>query len=388
MIIYSYFIHQPDFSVDSNTKNSLEIDVEINTSRKVEAKSEMVKFNFTVPPFMQSDYILDSPIYTTFKLKLLGYDKFPTFAIRLKFVENLICLPLERLSNIRNVQMNRFAKHVIYMIEGNISDVYLSARHPYDELLPAMYYHAGYNGGTCRTIIKGHKCSHSKSHYQVIKIYYLPHKTLVTPQEIDISMKKTTNCSNECSLDIGILEYMQNVSLRKTRYHEWRKVYRITWQIITAKARGYIVTINSTCASCTQLCDIAVALGLPLTSNKVIPGTNNVCGKYLDLIRIIGDIEMASDTKLLKFNDFRSILLNITSNAGSITQSEKIYGSWHDAHSYCADRNSSLLTLHPSQSDHVLDIRKSHSWNSFNEYYFAGLHRADSVSITLHPCNM
>ena len=292
MTIYGYYIHQTYFSVDSNAKSSLEIAVEINTSKQISATSEMVKFNFTVPPFVQSEHILDSPDYTTFKLKLLGYDKFPTFAIRVQFVENLICSPHERLTTFQNMLVNSVAKHVIYRIEGNISDVYLSPRHPYDELLSSIYSSAGYNGGTCRAIVKGHKCSYLKSHYQIIKIHYLPHKTLVTPQEIDISMKKTTNCSTECSLDIGILEYMQTVSFRKTRYHEWRKVYRMTWQIITAKARGYIVTINSTCASCTQLCDIALALGLPLTSNKVIPGTNNIYGKYLDLIRIIGDIKM------------------------------------------------------------------------------------------------
>ena len=177
----------------------------------------MVKFNFTVPPFVQSDHILHSPINTTFKLKLLGYDKFPTFAIRVQFRENLICSPHERLPNLRNLEMYRasFAEHIIYRIDGNTSDVYLAARHPYDELLSSIYNHAGYHGGTCRAIVKGHKCSYLKSHYQIIKIHYLPHKTLVTPQEVDISMKKTTNCSTECSLDIGILEYMQNVSFEE-----------------------------------------------------------------------------------------------------------------------------------------------------------------------------
>ena len=384
MYIYGYYIHQTDFSVDSNAKSSLEIDVEINTSRKFPVKPEMVKFNFTAPPFVQSEHILDLRVYTTFKLKLLGYDKFPTFAIRVQFVENLICSPHEQLTAFPNMLANRVAKHVIYRMEGNISDVNLSPCHPYDELLSSLYNSAGYNGGTCRAIVKGHECSYLKSHYQIIKIHYFPHKTLVTPHEIDISMKKTTNCSTECSLDIGILEYMQNVSLRKTRYHEWRKVYRTTWQIMTAKARGYIVTINSTCASCTQLCDIALALGLPLTSNKVIPGTNNIYGKYVDLIRIFGDIRMKlhQSHKLLTFSDFQSILLNITSTVGSITESEKIYGSWYDAHAYCAERNSSLLTLHPSQSGHVLDIGPSHSWTNLNEYYFAGLRRADSVSTT------
>ena len=52
MTIYSYYIHQTDFSINSNAKSSLEIDVEINTSRNFPAKSGMVKFNFTVPPFV------------------------------------------------------------------------------------------------------------------------------------------------------------------------------------------------------------------------------------------------------------------------------------------------------------------------------------------------
>ena len=119
MTIYSYFIYQIDFAVDSSAKRYLEIDVEINTSRKFPAKSGMVEFNFTVPPFVQSEYILDSPIYTTFKIKLLGYDKFPTFAIRVQFRENLICSPHGRLNYLLNTVTKTDKRFLLSVFDGN-----------------------------------------------------------------------------------------------------------------------------------------------------------------------------------------------------------------------------------------------------------------------------
>ena len=167
------------------------------------------------------------------------------------------------------------------------------------------------------------------------------------------------------------------------RYHEWRGVYRVTWQIIAAKSRGYLVTINSTCLVCTvQLCDVAIALGLPLTSNKVLPNTNNVYGKYLDHIKF-RHYKTYVET-FLSFKDFQSIFADLTRPSHPITVSEPLYGNWYDAHEYCANRNSTLLNLHPWQSGRLLDLvhAANDGWiNSFDILYFAGLHRANAVSI-------
>ena len=128
-------------------------------------------------------------------------------------------------------------------------------------------------------IVTKHKCPLLKPQYQIIKIHYRPHKTLVTAQEVDISLKKTLNCSIACPLGIGILEYIHNNSWGKIHYHEWGGVYRVTWQIIAAKSRGYSITVNSTCAACAQLCDVAIAIGLPHAINKVMFNTYKIYSK-------------------------------------------------------------------------------------------------------------
>ena len=383
MSVYNYLIDHTDLSFDSGAESSLEMDVEMKIFQQNSANSVSTNVSFTVslPAFEHNEYSFDFPHYTIFSVRLLGYNKFPTFAIRVHFIERRICSPQDPVIGSYNHNMNTSADDVIHIIRENISDVYLSPRHPYDELLSSVYQYEGYNRGTCRSLVKGHKCSHSVSHYHIINIHYPPHTSLVTPQEVDISLKKTPNCSTDCSLNIGILEYIETNSSRKIRYHEWRGVYRVTWQIIAAKSRGYLVTINSTCLVCTaQLCDVAIALGLPLTSNKVLPDTNNVYGKYLDQFTLL-DV-MLSVERVMLFKTFQSIFMDLTSPSHPITSSDLVYGNWYDAHAYCVNRNSTLFTLPHWQSGHLLDLvhAADDGWKSSHKHYFAGLHRANSVS--------
>ena len=223
-----------------------------------------------------------------------------------------------------------------------------------------------------------------KSNYLKFNIHYRLHKTLVAPQEIDISLKRITNCSVHCPLNVTILEYIGTGFSREVRYHSWSRVYRVTWQMIAEKFRGYSIGIISKCAACTQMCDVAVALGLPLTSNKFMFKTSNVYGKYLDHIKLFIKTLKIDYQTLLPFNDFQQLLLNLTNIPQSIDSSDLMYGSWYDAYAYCAERNTSLLTLHPKQYGRLLGLIDSgnHSWinTHMDEHYFAGLHRADSVS--------
>ena len=251
----------------------------------------------------------------------------------------------------------------------------------------------------CRVLLVGSTYSVASSN-EIIRIHYRPHKSLTVPHEVDISVKKTLNCSIKCSLNIGILEYFDGNNTQKLRYHEWRAMYRLTWQVIAAKSRGFSVTINSTCAAYTPMCDIAIALGLPFKSNKMF-NPNNLDSKnryysvdhlpktyktfptryaaYLDQIEWYYQ-KILQYPNGLSFNDFQSILENLTSIPQNIISRDLVYGNWYDAHAYCEERNSTLFTLQPSLSGNLLDLVTSldHGWNS-QEYYFAGLHRVASV---------
>ena len=183
-------------------------------------------------------------------------------------------------------------------IQGNIQriyntnlDVYLPQTHPYQSIVSPDLRLFGYNQGTCRILIVGSTCPPLVTHYQIIRIHYSSHRTLISPHEIDISLKKALNCSIKCSLNVGILEYMNGNKTMRSQYHQWRGIYRLTWQVIAAKSRGISVTINSTCEACIKLCDIAVALGLPLRNNlATFNGTGNISGSFLRTTNFWNDV--------------------------------------------------------------------------------------------------
>ena len=162
----------------------------------------------------------------------------------------------------------------------------------------------------------------------------------------------------------------------------------MTWQIISAKSRGYSVTVNSTCAACTQLCDVAVAIGLPPTISKVMFNAYDIYMKYdpiddkkfLDYDTWMFNAEVAH--KVLPFNQFHSAFVNLSSRPEVSTSRGLLYGSWHDANTYCAERNSTLLTLQPSQSTYFLHLLPAidHGWKNSHKHYFVGLYRTGSVS--------
>ena len=168
------------------------------------------------------------------------------------------------------------------------------------------------------------------------------------------------------------------------------RIYRVTWQI-SAKSRGFSVTINSTCETCTTLCDVAVAMGFPLRHNLATHKEN----KYYTYLTILGSnilttpfwldlLSLYTLEKLelyLDFGSFENILLNITNTVHGISSQNAIYGNWYDAHAYCVSRNSSLCTLTPSLSGQLkslIDLNYlEHKWKY--PHFFAGLHRDNLV---------
>ena len=284
---------------------------------------------------------------------------------------------------------------------GSNVDVYLPKNHPY-QIIPNPLVHLwGYNQGTCRILIVGSICSPLASHYQIIRIHYSPHKALISPHEIDISLKKVFNCSIKCSLNVGIWEYMDINNKTRSRYHEWQGIYRLTWQLIVAKSRGISVTINSTCEACIKLCDIAVALGLPLRNNmKTLNGEGNsvpsISGSFLKTTSYWTDI---LQSELLGFMGhgfmdklhyylLEEVLSEIANPMQDITsQDTMLHGSWYDAHAYCLSKNSSLFDLAPSLSGHLKRLMDSkvvqHGWKYSQELFFAGLHYDNMVCISI-----
>ena len=261
--------------------------------------------------------------------------------------------------------------------------MYLPRNHPYQELADLLLEYEGYNRGTCRALISGYKCSQLISHYQIIRIYHQPHKSLLLPHEIDISLKKTINCSIECSLDIGIWEYMYTNDTIRSRYHEWKRIYRLTWQIIAVKSRGFSVIINLTCDTCRKLCDIAVAVGLPLTSNYMF-GSNATPTKYLDMLFEMFKPWITGFKVSYRYSTFEHVISNLQKLKHGITSSDHMYGNWYDANAYCLARNSSLVAHTPGLLNHLMvetdAVDAGHGWKKSQEHYFAGFHRDSLVS--------
>ena len=381
MTVSTTFITHSSFSSMSTDIPWLgNMNVEVNVLKRFPTQTTTETVNFSMPLSVQHSANFTSSILTVFHVSNPGSDRFPVFAIRIQFTEHVIC----------SGNIDKFSLYPrIYTIE-DVLNVYLPRDHPLKELFAYVYDYHGYNQGTCRTLIAGRKCSQSISHHQIVRIHYVPHEELVLPYEIDISMKKTVNCSIECSLDIGILEFMHINDTTRFRYHEWRSIYRLTWQIIAAKSRGFSLTINSTCNTCIKLCNIAVAIGLPLTSNKILPSTATH-SKYLEIFKanILFDRYYRVFANPLLVGRDDNVINSLSHLHAHVFASRYItlhhmYGNWYDAKAYCLARNSSLLahTLFLlNQLTYLMDIvDPDFGWKQSQGLYFADFHRNGSVS--------
>ena len=373
MITSSSFIPRSTFTMTTSKESPLgELSIEMDILKNFPISTSTRKINISVPLMTEKTNTFNFSTYTVFKTKYSGNDQFPMFAIRIQFIEHSICSPnnYDRLS-----YDTLYSK--IYTTDENTLDIYLLRDHPYNELSEYLQYYAGYNRGTCRVLIPGHNCSKLISHHEIIRIHYYPHGSLVLPLEIDISMKKTINCSIKCTLDIGILEFMHINNTRRSRYHEWIGIYRLTWRIIAAKSRGFSVMINSTCDSCTKLCDIAVALGLPTTNYPVLFNATTIYDNYLDALY---NISKSFRALWITYENFEWAISNLRKPQLSMVSIDYVYGSWYDAHTYCSAKNASLITLTPTLYGQLKALDdQGYGWKSTREYFFTGLHHADSV---------
>ena len=182
------------FPVTSHASSSLgDMNVEMDTFQDADFKAT-TKVDFSVDLFTQHEYELESMGDLIFKINFSFYDEFPVFAIRIKF---------QRLSQM--ICTEKLNPKFIYRIGHSNSDVYLPREHPH---APHAYFLGrfsyGYNKGICRVLIVGQTCSILVSHYPIIRIHHYPHKSLISPHEVDISLKKTLNCSIKCPLNFGI----------------------------------------------------------------------------------------------------------------------------------------------------------------------------------------
>ena len=360
------------------------MNVEMDIFEEPHIKTSSTKVNFTVSLFKENEYSIKSAVSTVFLTNFSFHEQFPLFTIRIQFTGIIICS-----RNLKDRTTRRRLSKLLRIQNSTDIETYLPRDHPFQEIAKAKHF-AGYNRGTCRILVVGQACSSFLSHYKIIRIHYSPHKSLLPRHEIDISMKKTMNCSIKYALNVGVMEYIVINNTQRLMYHEWRRIYRVTWQI-SAKSRGFSVIINSTCETCTTLCDVAVAMGFPLR-HKLATHKEN---KYYTYLTVLGSnilttpfwLDLLSVYTLeklelyLDFGTFENILFNITNTLHGISLQNAMYGNWHDAHTYCMSRNSSLFTLTPSLAGQLKMFIDStyleHKWKY--PHYFAGLHRDNSV---------
>ena len=132
-------------------------------------------------------------------------------------------------------------------------------------MIKSMNY-TGHNRGSCRVLVKGQNCSQNSS-YKVVRIHYRPNIKLEAAHKIHIATKRTSNCSFACPLAVSVWELIVIDDITQLRYHEWKGIYHLIWQVIAASHRGFSLHINTTCdeTSCnTQLCDVNVAFNVML----------------------------------------------------------------------------------------------------------------------------
>ena len=304
----------------------------------------------------------------------------PVFALRLHISLKLIyssvlCDNFHDISNVHRVPAD--------------SDVLISENYQFNKLLLKALNIEGQNVGTCSLIVDGQNCANHRFHYKVVHIQYGGTNILDSAHEIDISMEKTPNCSSECSLDVCIWEIFDGGEFL-TSYHEWRSVYQLTWQVIPLSVREFTFYINSTCPdSCIKLCDTAIAIRVPNqwtydpSSNFVI---NLLVHSWLQQQQMILEtsfsyIPATFQTSAQQF--LLTVIAHPKTRLWISTLTE--YGSWNDAHAYCAARNVHLVTWTTTLSNLLRTLlfsvkHQSTSQAVSNESFFSGLHRINMVS--------
>ena len=91
--------------------------------------------------------------------------------------------------------------------------------------------------------MKGKTCSH-RSSYDIIRIHEGPYLSLKAAHRIQISTKRTPDCSFACPLNVAIWEIITIGSGTQLRYHGWAGIYHLTWKVIAASYKGFSLHIT------------------------------------------------------------------------------------------------------------------------------------------------
>ena len=154
-------------------------------------------FNLKLPTTSKQTFFFNIVSSLHVKFNYTGDFQQLIFVIRMQIVENVICSSVEDHHPLDITH--------IYALNSDISNVYLSRIYPYNGYMIKAMNYTGHNRGSCRVLLKGQSCSHSSFH-KVIQIHYRPNVTLEAAHRIQISMKRTLNCSFHCPLNVRIWE--------------------------------------------------------------------------------------------------------------------------------------------------------------------------------------
>jgi hypothetical protein len=309
-------------------------------------------------PFKGAEYEFKESVKIRFNLSYSGYDQFPMFALNIKIIQEsyYLCVPA-----------TGYGVH--QRAEAAIS-VQVPLAWPAEQFAGTELWW-NYRSGGCRALFvdRRSECVAGQS-TQLAEIHYKAHPRLSMAFEVDVSVRKTAGCSPHCALHLAVWEWEGMAG--RSRYHEWRGVWRVTWQVVAADFRRVAVHVNMSCGGCR--CDVAAAVRLPLTTNIAHATTPTTYLKYVEYVR-----ENFKDL----FNIFGLNKMLRPENAGRIDPSEYRLGSWHDAQEYCSARNASLFTptrtLHGRLWDLIHSQHLNLGWQD-KEYFFAGMHYDVDVS--------
>ena len=327
--------------------------------------------------------LYDIVVRFDFDISYVGTDPYPIVVHRYQWITHTICYGTAQAFTVP------FPPPFLYMIPSNMRKVDVYSLYSLTSINSAISY-TGYNRGTCRAIISGPFCLPKQSRYPTTTIKYFANSIFLEendsfgPNKLDVTMKITPQCASQCSLKVVIQEQLLiNVYHHwKSRRHEWLDVYHVTWQAMRTsgeKERFVLLDITPMCPSLqpctTKLCDIAIAIGFPLTDNELVrlPSTN-----ILKYWKTVDNFKFSEKTALEKL---------ATPVPKGIVSSDLTYGNWYDARDHCISQNASLFSLTRSFSRQLQDVINSEDldlgWNNIGEYFFAGLHRQDEVRVMI-----
>ena len=330
---------------------------------------EKTKYTLKLPTTVRRSFFFNPASNLHIKLNYSGdFEQF-MFVLGMQITQNAICKTVEDYRSIDVAQM--------YRLNSDISHVYLSALYPYNGYMIKSRKYTGHNRGSCRVLVKGQSCSHSLS-YRVIRIHYWPNKKLLAAHRIHISTKRSLDCSVLCTLNVAIWEIIDTGSGTRLLYHEWRRIYHLSWQVIAASHQGFSVHINATCDEglCnSKLCDVAVAFNIMLKWRLLEDHSRK------DLSNVVS---LNEDWKHIELKLYETSRTDVTDGI-PLALGDPVNGSWNDAHEYCLSKGLYLSTLTATLMErlrYTLNLMyPKHGWKHTDAYIMAGLHRNSTVSM-------